>query len=122
MRSTPSGAPSGFTCPECHGPLWERREGDHFAYRCRVGHVFAENNLLDGKAAAVEAALWMAVEALEERGELLDKVATRMATAGRARTAERLRENARQADERAERIRGVLSVDETAQPAVQGAA
>ena len=122
-RSVPPGPPTGFTCPECHGPLWERREGDLVAYRCRVGHVFAEDILLDGKAAAVEAALWMAVEALEERGELLERVALRLDGQGREDTAGRLRERARGAGERAELIRGVLSVeDETVEPAGEGAA
>jgi len=113
-REHVSGAPSGLTCPECHGPLWERRSGAVVRYRCRVGHVFSEDVLLDGKGAAVEAALWMALEALEERGELLEKVAVRIAAQGREDTAMRLRERARGAAQRAELIRGVLTVDETA--------
>jgi two-component system, chemotaxis family, protein-glutamate methylesterase/glutaminase len=106
--------PSGFTCPECHGPLWERRSSALVRYRCRVGHVFSEEVLLDGKGAAVEAALWMALEALEARGELLDKVAARMERQGREHSATRLRERARGAAERAELIRGVLEIDEAA--------
>jgi two-component system chemotaxis response regulator CheB len=106
------GPPSGLTCPECHGPLWERRSGSIVRYRCRVGHVLSEEVLLDGKVAAVEAALWMALEALEERGELLQKVAGRLAADGRADAAAKLRELARGAAERAELVRGVLSVDE----------
>jgi len=113
-RETPSEPPSGLTCPECHGPLWERHSGAVFRYRCRVGHVFSEEVLLDGKGAAVEAALWMALEALEERGELLEKVATRLAGAGREQTAARMRLRASGAAQRAELIRDVLTVDETA--------
>jgi two-component system, chemotaxis family, protein-glutamate methylesterase/glutaminase len=111
-RENDPGPPSGLTCPECHGPLWQRHSGAVVRYRCRVGHVFSEEVLLDGKAAAVEAALWMALEALEERGELLEKVATRMEGAGNEHTAARLRDRARGASERAELIRGVLTVDE----------
>jgi two-component system chemotaxis response regulator CheB len=107
-----AGPPSGLTCPECHGPLWERHSGALVRYRCRVGHVFSEEVLLDGKVAAIEAALWMALEALEERGELLEKVARRLAAAGRPDAAVKLRERARGAAQRAELVRGVLTVDE----------
>jgi two-component system, chemotaxis family, protein-glutamate methylesterase/glutaminase len=111
-RANEPGPPSGLTCPECHGPLWERRTGSLARYRCRVGHVFSEEVLLDGKGAAVEAALWMALEALEERGELLEKAAARMDAQGRERAAARLRRRARGAGERAELVRGVLTIDE----------
>lgn len=111
-RETMSGHPSGLTCPECHGPLWERRSGAVVRYRCRVGHVFSEEVLLDAKGAAVEAALWMALEALEERSELLEKVAVRLDEAGRGTFAERLRRRAAGAARRAELIRGGLTIDE----------
>jgi two-component system, chemotaxis family, protein-glutamate methylesterase/glutaminase len=112
-RESDPGPPSGLTCPECHGPLWERRSGAVVRYRCRVGHVFSEDVLLDGKGAAVEAALWMALEALEERGELLEKVAARMDRHGGGTTATRLRARARGVADRAELIRGILTIDET---------
>jgi two-component system chemotaxis response regulator CheB len=110
----PPGPPSGLTCPECHGPLWELQHGDLVRYRCRVGHVFGQDVLIDGKAAAVEAALWMAVVALEERTELLGKIAERLADAGRVEAARRTRERAQGAAERAELIRGVLAIDDDA--------
>jgi len=109
-----AGPPSALTCPECHGPLWELRQGELVRYRCRVGHVYGEDVLIDGKAAAVEAALWMAVESLEERTELLGKVAARLEEHGHERAAERTRERARVAAERAELIRGVLAIDDGA--------
>ena len=112
-RETMSGPPSSFSCPECHGPLWERGGGAAIRYRCRVGHAFSEEVLLDAKGSAVEAALWMALEALEERSELLEKVAGRLDAAGRDRSATRLRRRAAGAAQRAELIRGVLTVDET---------
>ena len=107
-----SGPPSGFTCPECHGPLWERRSGSVVRYRCRVGHAFSEESLLDGKGSAIEAALWMALEALEERNELLNKLADRLAAAGRENSAASMRRRAGGAAQRAELIRGVLTIDE----------
>jgi two-component system chemotaxis response regulator CheB len=111
-RRTPAGPPVGLTCHECHGPLWELQEGEVVRYRCRVGHAFYEDALLDGKGAAIESALWMALEALEERTDLLNKVADRMEASGRDASAASTRERARAAAERGELVRGVLIVQE----------
>jgi two-component system chemotaxis response regulator CheB len=110
----PPSPPTGLTCPECHGPLWESQDGPLVRYRCRVGHVFGQDVLIEGKTAAVESALWMAVEALEERTELLEKIANRLAGEGRQRSADRTRARARAAGERAELIRGVLAIHDDA--------
>jgi two-component system chemotaxis response regulator CheB len=37
-----AGKPSGFSCPECGGVLWEIEDGDLLRFRCRVGHVCGE--------------------------------------------------------------------------------
>jgi two-component system chemotaxis response regulator CheB len=116
-RRKPPGPPTGFTCPECHGPLWELRDGELMRYRCRVGHVFGEEVLLEGKAGSIEAALWMAVEALEERDELLGRMAERLAREGRERAAKRTRERAQAAAQRAELIRGVLAIEDAGEEA-----
>jgi two-component system chemotaxis response regulator CheB len=120
-RRTPTGPPVAFTCPECHGPLWELQEDATVRYRCRVGHAFYDDALLDGKGAAIESALWMALETLEERTELLHKVADRMAASGRESSAASIRERARGTAERAELVRGVLIVEEKPLAAVEGA-
>ena len=112
VRRTPEGPPVPLTCPECHGPLWELREGELLRFRCRVGHTFYEDALLDGKGAAIESALWMALEALEERAELFLKLAGRLARSGSGESAARFRERARDAAERAELVRGVLAIEE----------
>jgi two-component system chemotaxis response regulator CheB len=105
----PEGPPSTFTCPECSGALWELREGELVRYQCRVGHTYSEEAFVDGQASAVEAALWSALEVLEERGELLERIANRMANR-HSRSAERFRRGAREALERAELIRRALAV------------
>jgi two-component system, chemotaxis family, protein-glutamate methylesterase/glutaminase len=73
----PKGAPTGFTCPECRGSIWQVREGRVTRYRCRIGHAYSEDAFIDAQGSAVEAALWSALEVLEERAELLRKVAER---------------------------------------------
>jgi two-component system chemotaxis response regulator CheB len=73
----PAGPPSPFTCPECSGPLWQLQDGEVVHYRCRVGHSYSEDAMVIEQGSAVEAALWSALEALEERGEFLHRLASR---------------------------------------------
>lgn len=40
-----SGELSLFTCPTCHGNLWETRENGFFRFRCRTGHAFSAQGL-----------------------------------------------------------------------------
>jgi two-component system chemotaxis response regulator CheB len=103
----PSGPASGFTCPECSGPLWEVAEGELVRYRCRVGHVYSESALIDGQASSVEAALWAALEVLEERSELLLRVAGRF-DAFKPRSAQGFRSAAADSAARAALIRQAL--------------
>jgi two-component system chemotaxis response regulator CheB len=73
----PDGPPSPFTCPECNGSLWETTSGDVLRYTCRVGHSYSEEAMVIEQGSAVEAALWSALEALEERAEFLQRMAAR---------------------------------------------
>lgn len=102
------GVPSGFTCPECHGALWEIRDGDASHFRCRVGHAFGGETLMAEQASAVEAALWTAFQALKERSALSRRMAERMEKRGNGRTAERYHDEAAMADQRASLIHDVL--------------
>jgi two-component system chemotaxis response regulator CheB len=107
-QDRPDGPASGFTCPECSGALWELREGDLVRYRCRVGHAYSEEAMVEAQGSAVEAALWTALEVLEERGELLRRIAQRMEQTPKSER--RFREGAREADQRAAVIRRVLAM------------
>lgn len=64
------GVPSVFACPECHGVLWEFKDGKIVRFRCRVGHSFGNESLNTELSTASEAALWAAVRALEEKSAL----------------------------------------------------
>jgi two-component system, chemotaxis family, protein-glutamate methylesterase/glutaminase len=61
------GTPSVFACPECHGVLWELKDGKMVRFRCRVGHSFGTESLRKELSTASESALWAAVRALEEK-------------------------------------------------------
>ncbi len=103
----PTGPPSSFSCPECQGPLWEVEEGELARYRCRVGHAYSEDSLIIEQGSAVEAALWSALEGLEERAEFLGRVARRHGEQ-RPRLRARFESAASDALARAELIRRAL--------------
>ena len=69
------GTSSGLTCPECHGALWEVHEGGMLRYRCRTGHAFSPDTLLSEQTEFLEAALWTALRALEEKASLAQRLA-----------------------------------------------
>jgi two-component system, chemotaxis family, protein-glutamate methylesterase/glutaminase len=121
-RTRPEGPPSGMTCPECSGPLWEASDNGVTRFRCRVGHAYSEAVLVEAKGGEVEAALWGAVEALEEHAELLRKVASRISATGRDKTVAGLIARAETATARAEVLRGVLAAAETHLEAATGRA
>jgi DNA-binding CsgD family transcriptional regulator len=68
---------SGLTCPECHSSLWELNDGDRSRFECRVGHAYSLEALSTEQGEAVEAALWSAVNALQERATTLRRLGER---------------------------------------------
>jgi two-component system, chemotaxis family, protein-glutamate methylesterase/glutaminase len=100
---------SGFTCPECHGALWEASNGQLLAYRCRVGHTYTQNVLLAEQGRALEAAMWTAYTALEEHAAFVQRMVARNQQQGNVVTVSRLAERARDLHERAALIRNVLA-------------
>ena len=103
-------AASGLTCPECHGSLWELKEGNGFRFECRIGHTFSVDALLDEQAESVEAALWSAVNALQERGAAFRRLAGSVATqANRPAFAERAELIERHAATLLDLLRGIIA-------------
>jgi two-component system, chemotaxis family, protein-glutamate methylesterase/glutaminase len=97
------GKVSIFTCPECHGTLWEADERGIVRFRCRVGHVYSPESMLAAQTDSVDRALWVALRSLEERAALTHRLADRA----------RLRKHtwvARAFDDRAEAADGHASV------------
>lgn len=62
---------SGFTCPECRGPLYERADAPH-DFQCRVGHRFPLKTLLDEATETQERKLYEAIVALEEGADIAE--------------------------------------------------
>jgi two-component system chemotaxis response regulator CheB len=63
---------SQFTCPECHGSLWRIIEGKIMRFRCRTGHAYSSETLLDELTESIERSLWASVRGLEENASLLE--------------------------------------------------
>jgi two-component system chemotaxis response regulator CheB len=100
------GEPSGFTCPDCGGALWEDRNG-LLRYRCRVGHEYAVESLLSSQGEAVESALWASLRALEERAALYRRLAERTRNA-RPTQPSQFERRAEEADSHAGVLRAIL--------------
>ncbi|HYH83317.1 MAG TPA: chemotaxis protein CheB [Longimicrobium sp.] len=102
------GTPSGFSCPECHGVLWELHEGQLVRFRCRTGHAYGVETLLAEQVEQVENALWVAFTSLKERAAFARKMARKMEDRGNAFSRERFMAQAAEADARAATVRELL--------------
>src|SRR3954452_7231757 len=101
----PAGEAAGLSCPECGGSLWYVDDNGTFRFRCRIGHAYSDQSLLREHARSLEAALWTALRALEERAALLRRMASRAADAGRASLAADFRTGATDLDKQAAVVR-----------------
>jgi two-component system chemotaxis response regulator CheB len=106
-EAEPPGPPSGLTCPQCGGALWQD-DPKLLSFRCRVGHGFAPETLLSEQAQSIESALWAALRALEERDALLQRVAARMRNRGNLLSAARFERAAEDARSYAGSIRKAI--------------
>lgn len=98
---------SGYTCPECHGALWQTgAEGSRF--RCRVGHEYTPEGLFCAQSAALESSIWAAYRALGESASLAHRLARRARGQGLFHLAERYERRRADARERAEQVRHML--------------
>jgi two-component system chemotaxis response regulator CheB len=98
-----------MSCPECGGVLEAEREAGVEQWRCQVGHRYSQESLAEAQAASVEAALWTAIRALQERGDLLERLAGQCQARDQLRSARSFRRKAEHAREQADQVRQALS-------------
>jgi two-component system, chemotaxis family, protein-glutamate methylesterase/glutaminase len=108
IESGNPGRPSGFSCPDCNGVLWEIQDGGLVRFRCRVGHAWSPESLLTQQSEALEAALWIALRSLEERAALAERLAEPARRRGHTITATRFQEQAQEAQQAARLVRRLL--------------
>jgi two-component system, chemotaxis family, protein-glutamate methylesterase/glutaminase len=111
------GRPSGYTCPECHGGLWEIDEGSLVRYRCRVGHAYSADSLVAAYGSSVEAALWAALRSLAENAAFAERLARRAESMGQTIALDRFMTQAKRAKEHARTLNEILAAGPvTAEP------
>jgi two-component system, chemotaxis family, protein-glutamate methylesterase/glutaminase len=107
-RDQRPGVPSVFTCPECHGTLWEVQDHHLMRFRCRVGHAYSPESLYAEQSEELEAALWIALRTLEEKVSLTSRLGDQARERGHYRAEKLFLERVRDTEEAAGRIRDVL--------------
>jgi len=70
QRAERYGEPSRFPCPECGGVLWDVSGQGPVRFRCEVGHAHSAASLSEAQTESIEAAMWAALRALEDKVEL----------------------------------------------------
>jgi two-component system chemotaxis response regulator CheB len=96
-------------CPECGGVLTEREEAGTTLWQCRVGHRYSPEGLLDAQALDVEAALWAAIRALEDRARLFDRMANQLEPRGQRLSARSFQRKAEAARDQARIVREAVT-------------
>jgi two-component system chemotaxis response regulator CheB len=120
-HATPSdlGRISQFTCPDCSGTLWEIQEGDTIRYRCRVGHAYSLDTMIEAQGDSVERALWIALRSLEERVALLHRLAEHARQRGLSSLATMYDERSEQADQEVKVVHDVIMAGRAVEPVVE---
>ncbi|HEV7507966.1 MAG TPA: chemotaxis protein CheB [Thermoanaerobaculia bacterium] len=109
------GQPTGFTCPECGGSLFESpgsQGPDHF--RCRTGHAYSPQSLMAKQTETLEETLWASMRALEESAALARRLEHRARRFGNDFSGSRYEERAQRAESHAEQLRRILASREEA--------
>ena len=102
------GRRSVLACPDCHGVMWEIKDGDLLRYRCHVGHAYGAElmglALDDGLARALGSAL----RALDERISLFERLRRQAEQAGHKSLVRRWTAKAGELEEQADVIRDAI--------------
>jgi two-component system chemotaxis response regulator CheB len=104
-RLTGIADPAALTCPSCGGVLSEVRERHPLRFRCQVGHAFTADILAKEQEGRVDEALRIALRIIEERAELVHRMAEDGRLSGRLAVARMYAARAKEYREYADMIR-----------------
>jgi len=102
------GTLSPFTCPECHGALWQIPDGGMLRYRCHVGHAFTAETVLSALDGEVDNMLERLLRSHQQRAALAHRMAEQERGRNRENLAGQLEGRAREYEEDAEVIRRMV--------------
>jgi two-component system chemotaxis response regulator CheB len=102
------GERSALSCPECHGVLWEMKDGELVRYRCHVGHAYTLDALALAQTDEVGRAFSSALRALEERIHVIRRLEKGARQARREWLARNWEARAREYEQQAGVIRNLL--------------
>ncbi|MBV8394613.1 MAG: chemotaxis protein CheB [Alphaproteobacteria bacterium] len=93
---------SPFTCPECHGALWEIHDGPMLRFRCHVGHAYTADAVLAAQGEEVERMLGVLQRSHQERAVLARRMANRERARNRNNLADQLEARAKEYEDDAQ--------------------
>ena len=93
-RSTGIAEPAPFTCPAWDGGLSQIKSGHRLRFRCQVGHAYTADALVSEQEGRVDEALRVALRIIEERAELVHRMAEDGRQSGRVAVAPMYEERA----------------------------
>ena len=111
MQKERYGRPSRFSCPDCGGVLWELSDRGPMRFRCEVGHAHSATTLAETQTEVVEAAMWSALRALEDKAELARRRAAAATARGFPAQAAHFGVQEQAAQQHASALRALLRLD-----------
>jgi two-component system chemotaxis response regulator CheB len=114
--------PAALTCPACGGVLSKIRAGNPLRFRCQVGHAYSADILAKEQEGRVDEALRVALRIIEERAELVARMAEEGRESGRRAVAEMYEERAKEYRQYADTLRkaALLAFDQQPEPTDAG--
>lgn len=100
--------PVALTCPGCGGVLSKVRAGKPLRFRCQVGHAYTADALAKEQEGRVDEALRVALRIIEERAELVHRMAEDGRQSGRRAVAEMYDARAQEYRDYADTIRSAV--------------
>jgi two-component system, chemotaxis family, protein-glutamate methylesterase/glutaminase len=100
--------PATLTCPSCGGVLSKLKAANPLRFRCQVGHAYTADALAKEQESRVDEALRVALRIIEERAELVHRMAEDGRQSGRLAVAQMYQARAAEYREYADLIRRVV--------------